>query len=209
MTIKTAILSVVLFASCQLLAQNKFQVEKLLKKIERFEQIDSLKRAERRMEIFGETISSSDTLNFPFINNPVIGQIYKMTMENRNNQNYLVKVLKKEIQNLCRVQYIFLDGEKLNEEKIDSIRMTIHSRHYIGEKFHNLVKEYNMDGGTGDIGWFSEEMVIPEFFNPILTRRKDEIFNISIPEKKEYYVVKKTEDDVVKNLFYTLWIRYD
>lgn len=190
-------------------AQNKMQVDKVLKKIERFNEIDSLKRVHNRWDIYGETISSSDTINFPFIKNPVIGEIYKMVMENRNNQKFLVKVLQKEVQNLCRVQYIFLDGSKFNATEIDSIRAEIHKRHFRGEKFHELVSEFNMDGGTGDIGWFTKEMVVAEFYDPILDRRKDEIFNVSIPKNKWYYVVKKIEDNLVRKLFYTLWMRYD
>ena len=167
-----------------------------------------MKRANSKWEIYGETLSSIDTINFPFLNNPIVGEIYKMTFENRNNQNYAVKLLKKEVQTLCRVQYIFLDGEKFNSEEIDSIRTEIHRRNQRGEKFSELVEEYNMDGGTGDIGWFSTEMVVEEFYNPIANKLKDEVFDVSIPQNNWFYVVKKTEDNVVRNYFYSLWIRY-
>lgn len=207
---KIALLSLAtILTGANALAQNKMQVEKVIKQVEQFEQIDSLKRVHNRWDIYGETLSSSDTINFPFIKNPVVGEIYKMTLENRNNQKYLVKVLKKETQQLCRVQHIFLDGEKYSEEEIDSIRTDIHRRHFRGEKFSDLVKEFNMDGGPGDIGWFSREMVISEFFDPILEFRKDEVFNISIPKNNWYYVVKKTEDTIIRKLFYTLWMRYE
>lgn len=192
-----------------LFAQNRLQVEKTLRNIELFSQIDSLKKSNPRWEIRGETLSASDTVNFPFLKNPVIGSIVKTTIENRTTKNYLVKILENELQHLCRVQYIFLDGDKLKTHEIDSIRSEIHRRVNRGEKFHEMIPEYTMDGGTGDIGWFSKEMVVPEFYDPVLSKTKGDVFDISIQKNKWYYVVNKTHEDIIRKYFYTLWIGYD
>jgi hypothetical protein len=207
---KTIILiGISLFFLTGFFAQNRIQVEKTLRNIEHFSQIDSLKRANPRWEIRGETLSASDTVNFPFLKNSEIGSIVKTTVENRYKRNYLVKILDFEIQHLCRVEYIFLDGDKLQTHEIDSIRTEIHRRVKRGEKFHDMIPEYTMDGGTGDIGWFSKEMVVNEFYEPILTKSKGDVFDISIPEYNWYYVVNKTHEDLVRKYFYTIWVGYD
>mgnify|MGYP002621953634 CR=1 FL=1 len=189
-----------------ILAQNKSQAEKVLKQIENTQAIDSLKKVYPRWDIMTETLSVSDTLNFPFLKHAVVGDLVKISLENRNNQQYMIKILDQEVQRLCRVQYIFLDGETYSIEEIDSIRTDIHRRVQRGEKFHELVDEYNMDENSGDIGWFSKEMVVSAFFDPIAAQTKDEVFDISIPKNKWYYVVKKTEHDLIRTFFHTLWI---
>lgn len=190
-------------------AQNRLQVEKVLKQINKFNELDSLKRAHSKWEIKGEALSANDTINYPFLKKVAIGDIIKTSLENRNNQQFLVKVLDKEVQKLCRVQYIFLDGEKLSKKEIDSIRTEIHRRVQRGEKFHEMIPEYTMDGGSGDIGWFSKEMVVSEFYDPIVNKEKGEVFSVSIPKNNWFYIVKKTEDNIIRNIFYTIWIRLE
>lgn len=206
--IQTFIL-VLLFSPVQSLGQNKLQVERVLKQVTTFSEIDSLQKVHSKWEIYGETLSALDIENFPFLKNPILGEIYKHEIEKRNHQNYLVKILEKETQHLCRVQYIFLDGEKLKMKEIDSIRTEIHRRVNRGEKFHEMIEHYTMDGGSGDIGWFSKEMVVSEFYDPILGKAKGDVFDISIPKNKWYYVVHKTHEDIIRNYFYTIWMGYN
>ncbi len=190
-------------------AQNRMQVEKALKSTGSYHALDSLQRSNNRWEIFGEVLSASDTTNFPFLLNPVVGEIYKVNLENRNNQNYLVKIMHSETQQLCRVEYIYLDGEQLKMREIDSIRSEIHRRVQRGEKFSDMIDHYNMDGSSGDMGWFGPEMVVPAFYKPIIAKEKGEIFDLNIKEDKGYYVIHKTHADLIRKYFYTIWIRFD
>ena len=188
-------------------SQNRIQAEKVLKELQSFNEIDSLKRAYPKWEIKGETIASTDTVNFPFIKKPAVGVVYKKILDNNPANQYLVKILSQETQHLCRVNYIFLDGEKLDDQEIDSIRTEVHRRVQRGEKFKDIIGEYTMDGGTGDIGWISKEMVVDEFFTPIQSKSKGEVFDVSIPENRWFYIVHKTHENLIQTYFYTVWLR--
>jgi hypothetical protein len=95
-----------------------------------------------------------------------------------------------------RVSYIFLDGNQLSMQVIDSIRQEIIRQFNSGTYFFDLVKIYTMDGNpNGDLEWFRENMMMKEFETGVKQHHKNDIFTVDIPEKKWFYVVFKTFDD--------------
>ena len=97
-----------------------------------------------------------------------------------------------------RVSYIYFDGTQLPAETIDSMRKEILNKFRDGSYFFDLVKEYTMDGSpNGDLGWFSENVMVKEFEMAVRRHKKNDIFTIDVPEKKWYYVTLKTFDDRV------------
>jgi parvulin-like peptidyl-prolyl isomerase len=53
-----------------------------------------------------------------------------------------------------------------------------------------------MDGNkTGDLNWFNEGEMVPEFEIAVKKHKKDEIFTVDVPERKWYYVTLKTHED--------------
>lgn len=109
---------------------------------------------------------------------------------------FLYKVLESDIVYSYRVSNVFLDGKTLARHSIDSVRKVIIEKYKKGTSFHDLVRIYNMDRNvTGDVGWFDEGAMVPEFEEAIRSHKKDEIFTIDVPEHHWYYVTLKTHDD--------------
>ncbi|HRG18959.1 MAG TPA: peptidylprolyl isomerase [Flavobacterium lutivivi] len=100
---------------------------------------------------------------------------------------------------MMRVSYIYLDGSKLDFKRIGELRYEIMTYFVNGEKFSDLADKYTMDGNkNGDLGWFEEGMMVKDFENAVKAHKKGDIFTVNIPEKKWYYVVLKTFDDIEK-----------
>lgn len=97
-----------------------------------------------------------------------------------------------------RVSYIFLDGKILTDKEIEKKQFEIIEKYKEGTDFKELNQFYTMDGNTskgGDLGWFTENMMVKDFENGIKDRKKDEIFKLNIPDLNWYYVVLKTHDN--------------
>lgn len=108
---------------------------------------------------------------------------------------YLFKLIKLDSIKSFRVQYIFIDGKKLNRKEIDDLRNLIFKRIDHGDEFANLAEEYSMDGNSkkgGDLGWFEEGQMMIEFQNAIEKHRIGEVFKVDIQSNKWYYIVKKS-----------------
>lgn len=109
---------------------------------------------------------------------------------------YLYKVLESTVVHSFRVSNIFLNGKVLSLESIDSVRKTIIDRYRNGTPFTDLVRIYNMDSNpTGDVGWFSEGMMVTEFEEAVRAHKKNDIFTIDVPDQGWYYVTLKTHED--------------
>ena len=95
-----------------------------------------------------------------------------------------------------RVSYIFLDGSKLSVNEINKLRPQLINQFKKGTAFSELAKKHTMDGNvSGELNWFTEGMMFPEFENSIKTHKKGEIYTVDIPSEKWYYVALKTYDD--------------
>lgn len=95
-----------------------------------------------------------------------------------------------------RVDYIFLDGNKYDYEQIQKIRKKVKQLLDDGVKFESVARQYSMDRNStrgGDSGWFIKEKTTADFYNAITNPKylANEIFEIDLPEKNWYYLVRK------------------
>lgn len=100
-----------------------------------------------------------------------------------------------------RASYVFLDRSSLSNSEVDSLSKLITQKHGAGASFEQLSDQYTMDGNTthGDLGWFfGEDMVPKELQDAVAKHKKGDIFYVDVPERKWYYIVKKTYDDQIK-----------
>lgn len=96
-----------------------------------------------------------------------------------------------------RLRYIFVDGNKLSQEKvrnrIDYIKQLLDEN----GSFESVAHQYSMDRNArrgGDSGWFKKAETHPVFYEAITNGDKyaNEVFEVSIPENNWHYLVKKT-----------------
>ena len=117
-----------------------------------------------------------------------------------NEDGNIFKVITVSKKNAFRVSYIYLDASKLSLTEIGQLRPKIINQYKKGTTFSDLAKKYTMDGSmTGDLNWFTEGMMVPEFENAIKSHKKGEIFTVDVPENKWYYVTLKTYEDKAVN----------
>lgn len=190
-------------------SQTENQARKVLKNVTRFDQLDSLKSEHPKWRIFSEILSDIDTTKYPAIKNPVLGEIRKMSLEHYGIKSYLFKIVETDVDKLCRAQYIFIDGEKYSTAQQDSIGKQIAYRHTTGSDFLDLYEEYNSGMDAPDIGWFNFEMVHPEFFEAVFNQYKGSVFSVRVPDVNGLFVVHKTHENIVRNLYKTIWIGYE
>lgn len=105
-----------------------------------------------------------------------------------------------------RVSYIYLDGSKLTINDINKKRKKIIRLYKKGKPFGELAANYTMDNNVnkGDLGWFNEGMMHKTFEDAIKNHKKNDLFEVDIPENKWYYIVLKTYDDLPKSILYIL-----
>ena len=125
-------------------------------------------------------------------------QLFKMKpgeIANIGGASY--KVIKDTGNYTLRASYIYLDGARLTHSQIDSLRTLILKQYAAGTSFEDLADKYTMDGNQkhGDAGFFQAGMMVKEFEEGVRNHAKDEVFILDVPEKKWYYVVKKTADN--------------
>ncbi|UUC44571.1 peptidylprolyl isomerase [Flavobacterium cerinum] len=115
---------------------------------------------------------------------------------NIEGNDNLFKVVGMSKGNAFRVSYIYLDGSKKSLNEINKLRPEIIKQYRKGTPFLDLVKKYTMDGNpTGELDWFMNGSMVPEFEAAVKAHKKGEIFTVDVPEKKWYYVTLKTHDD--------------
>lgn len=100
---------------------------------------------------------------------------------------------------MMRVSYVYLNGEKMSVEKINTLRNKIIADYKKGIPFADLANKHTMDTSKdGDLKWFSTGTMEAVFEDEIRKHKKGDIFTVDIPEKNWYYVVLKTYDDIRK-----------
>jgi parvulin-like peptidyl-prolyl isomerase len=100
-----------------------------------------------------------------------------------------------------RASYIFLDRSSLSNSEVDSLSKLITQKLGAGATIEQLSDQYTMDGNTtkGDLGWFfGEDMVPKELQDAVARHKKGDVFYVDVPDRKWYYIVKKTYDDQIK-----------
>lgn len=114
-----------------------------------------------------------------------------------NFEKTIYKVVEKTKTTHYRASYIFLDGAKYELSDLNALRLKIITQYKNGAPFDFLAKRYSMDENAnkgGDLGWFAEGDLHPDFENEIINGNHDleDVFTIDIPEKNWYYVVLKS-----------------
>lgn len=96
-----------------------------------------------------------------------------------------------------RLNYIFLDGNQMNEVKLQNMLKSLRKMLDDDIKFESVARQYSMDYNGkrgGDSGWFKEKKSIPQFFEAT-NRPKllaNEIFEVELAEMNWHYIIKKT-----------------
>ncbi len=114
-------------------------------------------------------------------------------------QKTYYKVIEKYTIPYYRVSVVYLDGNKMDKAEINSLRSKVVRMYNEGFKFQDLARQYSMDNSAnqgGDLGWFTEGELHPEFERQVIegNYRSDDIFMIDIPETNSYYVALMTYD---------------
>jgi hypothetical protein len=106
----------------------------------------------------------------------------------------IYKIIGNEDEPLFRCEYIVLDGNKLSENIIDSLRSEIIKQHKSGVLFKDLAKQYSTEGrlNEGNSGWFRASKMGEEFCAELDNKNIGEIYLFDDSVKKAYYVVLKT-----------------
>jgi parvulin-like peptidyl-prolyl isomerase len=188
MKIITVLFGVVCFQN--LFAQN---LEKQIENVKTIEQATEFveKNPELEASIFSIT-PELDSVNIPAHFKKL--ELGSVISEDGN----IYKAISVEKIKAFRVSYIYLDGEKLTLSQIEKLRSKIISQFKEGIAFSDLAKEYSMDGNlSGDLNWFTEGMMVPEFEEAIKMHKKDDIFTVDIPSRNWYYVTLKTYEDIL------------
>lgn len=164
---------------------------------DQLENIKTLDQAEKfistRSDLTAEIIaispeidSLSSIANYKIINE---GQILEDTES-------IYKIISVKKLKAFRVSYIYLDGKKLSMNEINKLRPEIINQYKKGISFSELANKYTMDGNTtGDLNWFTEGSMVPEFESAVKNHQKNEIFFVDIPYNKWYYVTLKTYEN--------------
>lgn len=109
---------------------------------------------------------------------------------------------------IFRVSYIFLDESKISLKKINKTRDKILKKYEKGKSFSQLAYQYTMDSTKdGDLGWFAEGMMVPEFESAVKQHKINDIFKVDIPARKWFYIVLKTFEDKKVNQFTVIKIK--
>jgi parvulin-like peptidyl-prolyl isomerase len=188
---KKIVLLVFCFFSLNVLGQN---IKEQIKLINTVEEANTF--VQNYKDFIGEIIEISPEIeeNTLFYNRKK-GEIF-------TDENNIYKVLESNRAKAFKVNYIFLDGNKISSKSIDDLRKTILRKYQNGTPFIELAKEYTMDGNlNGNLGWFTEGMMVPEFENAIKNHKVNDIFTVDVPTEKWYYVTLKTfEEKEVESL---------
>lgn len=112
--------------------------------------------------------------------------------------DFTYKILFESNTNAFRVSYIFLDASKISLVEIEKLRTEIMKEYKNGISFSYLANKYTMDSSKdGDLGWFAEGMMVPDFEKAIKNHQQNDIFKVDIANENWYYIVLKTFNDKV------------
>ncbi|NYJ25970.1 peptidylprolyl isomerase [Allomuricauda sp. ARW1Y1] len=107
------------------------------------------------------------------------------------------KILNKKTKKEFKVKYIWLDGGKMSNSKIQGTKKEIFRRYRNGEDFGDLADEYSMDPrkNQGNLGWFPEGRMVPEFEKSVAEHELNDIFESIQKDRNWHFVVLKTHND--------------
>tara|TARA_R110002049_G_scaffold242600_1_gene416418 strand:- start:4633 stop:5271 length:639 start_codon:yes stop_codon:yes gene_type:complete len=185
-----------LFISITSLLSAQTSVEKELEILETPEQIESflkVKNSKKNKLITFNEEKHKTTLAKDLFKLPKGGM---KNVETEFNQTFY-KVVEKTEATYYRVSYVALDGSKMTDTEMNTIRTKIIQKYKDGASFDFLAQQYSNDDNAnkgGDSGWFTKNENNHAFEETIIndTHDLDDIFRIEIPSTNTYYVVLKT-----------------
>ncbi len=190
------------------MGQTLNQAKNALKEINSLDQLEQLKSQHPKWSIYYDKTMYSDSSLFPDIIHGNVGEVV-LKQYNPDAPTFVCKIISEGEEELCKVNYIYLDASKHNKFQIDSIRTIILNKYKNGEDFGVLVKAFNEDGNiTGELDWFSKGMMVEAFDEAVRNRKKDEIFTVDVDDMKWYYVVLKTHNNKLEKAKTAIMIKY-
>jgi len=203
------ILLITFFVSIVSNGQTLQEAKRALVTINSLGQIDELKNQYPTWTIYEDKTVYSDSSKFPDIIKANVGDVV-LKQFNPNAPTFVIKILTETEEELCKLKYIYLSGNKLSKLQIDSLRTIIINRYKNGTDFEMLAKKYTMDKNpTGDLDWFSKGMMVEEFDKAVRYRKKGEIFTVDVTNKDWFYVVLKTHDNKMEKAKVAVMIKYN
>lgn len=191
---KKILIIILLLNSLSILGQSSRKVEKKLKRVHSIEQFEEFKNTYSNwninlLEIDTNEQNLNDTLKR-------LKEDKTVTITEKTG-TYTYKLIERKMKVEFRVSYIYLNGNKLSKEEIDSIRITVVDKYKKGDKFSELADTYSMDRHFegGDLGWFKEGRMVKEFEDAIRNHNKGEIFIVDVEKNKWYFVTLKTYEN--------------
>lgn len=177
-------------------------VEKKIKKIETLEQANTF--IKENLKLKGEIIEINAGTDSSELSKKIVASKAEGSITIDGNT---YRVIDSRKSSLLKLSYINLLAENLSLHQIDSIRKVIIAKYNNGTTFSVLAKQYNTDGNpNSELGWFSEDMFVPEFAVAIKEHKKGELFTMDLPCKTWYYVILKTGDDKAVKVYSVLKI---
>jgi hypothetical protein len=198
---------IISFFSITSFGQNEKEAIEALKQITFSHQIDSLKKAHPHWNIIEFTHFPDDSYTLNYDSNglrDIIGKAYSIKE----------KLLRKDSIVESRVSYIYLNGNEIPRNKIDSLRDVIKNKFENNVPFSELAKEYSEDRSAengGDLGWFPSGRMVASFEKAIKDHKKGDLFFSEHFEgdRKWFFVVLKSFDDRKKQVIYLAQIRLE
>lgn len=188
--------------------QSLKQATKALKKINSLDEFENLKDKYPDWDITVDKTILSDSSDFPEIVKAKKGDILQKQWHS-NAPTFVMKVMKMDSTELCKVKYIVFSGREYSRAKIDSIRKVVLRKYEAGESFESLAAQYHTDGNkTGDLEWFPKGRMVEEFDSAVRNRVKGEIFTVDVERNKWHYVVLKTHNNKMEKAVVSIRIQY-
>jgi hypothetical protein len=171
------------------------EVRAALTDITNLRQIEDLEKAHPAWYITEIKTLESDSLLFPQVIKGNVGDIVTKT-GNLIPSTDLHKILVEEEIEVCRAQYIYLNGSNLSDNELEIIKKEILTRYDKGANFRELIDEYTMESTkSGDTGWYYKGMMLDEFENAVSAHNKGDVFVVDVPKNKRYFIILKTHDN--------------
>ena len=187
----------VLLFLCPLLALSQNSIEQELDSISTTDEAKSFAKAHKKINQSKVFIFNKEKHKTKLANELFKLSVGGKKVVKKEDKKTYYKVIDKEKKTHHRVSYIFFDGRKLTAEEINSKRQKIIKQYKQGYKFEALARLHSMDPIAkkgGDLGWFPEGRMHPDFENAVISHSKDDIFTIDIADRQWHYIVLKTHE---------------
>ncbi len=120
----------------------------------------------------------------------VQAMIRKILSENPISEEDIKKRFEQEVKNTHKTEYkvrhILVNNEEEAKQIIERLRR--------GARFAALAKQKSADVQSGkkggDLGWINQGMVVPEFFNAVITMKKGDISKAPVQSEFGWHIIK-------------------